>query len=135
MCHLPNNHVWLQLLLFHFAFRAQSWFDQIYFFYVTVGAVLDRYENRAQIQGAVYRDGMYQINGEVNTVKKLIDKAEGLRGDAFLTRAQLQRENPDLTLEMIPVDLQGILNGTALDVELQRNDVLFIPSIHRTSGV
>ena len=101
---------------------------------VTVGAVLDRYENRAQIQGAVYRDGMYQINGEVNTVKKLIDKAEGLRGDAFLTRAQLQRENPDLTLEMIPIDLQGILNGTAPDVELQRNDVLFIPSIHDLSS-
>lgn len=97
---------------------------------VTVSAVLDRYENRVEIRGAVYRDGMYQINGTVNTVKQLIQKAEGLRGDAFLTRAQLQREHDDLTLEMIPIDLEGIMNGTVADIPLQRNDVLYIPSIH-----
>lgn len=101
---------------------------------VSVGAVLDRYGNRAEIKGAVYRDGMYQINGNVNTVKQLIKKAEGLRGDAFLTRAQLQRENEDLTLEMIPVDLQGIMNGSAPDIALQRNDILYIPSIHDLSS-
>ncbi len=97
---------------------------------VNISAVLDRYENRVEIRGAVYRDGMYQINGTVNTVKQLIQKAEGLRGDAFLTRAQLQREHDDLTLEMIPIDLQGMMNGTVADIPLRRNDVLYIPSIH-----
>jgi protein involved in polysaccharide export with SLBB domain len=97
---------------------------------VDVSAVLDRYENRVEIRGAVYRDGLYQINGSVNTVKQLIEKAEGLRGDAFLTRAQLQRERDDLTLEMIPIDLQGMMNGTTPDMPLHRNDVLYIPSIH-----
>jgi protein involved in polysaccharide export with SLBB domain len=97
---------------------------------VNISAVLDRYENRVEIRGAVYRDGMYQINGSVNTVKQLIQKAEGLRGDAFLTRAQLQREHDDLTLEMIPIDLQGMMNGTVPDMALRRNDVLYIPSIH-----
>ena len=100
---------------------------------LTVGAVLDRFENRVEIRGAVYRDGMYQINGDVNTVKQLIQKAEGLRGDAFLNRAQLQREHEDLTLELIPIDLQGMLNGTVADMPLKRNDILYIPSIHDLS--
>jgi protein involved in polysaccharide export with SLBB domain len=104
---------------------------------VNIGAVLDRYENRVEIRGAVYRGGMYQMNGTVNTVKQLIQKAEGLRGDAFLTRAQLQRENDDLTIEMIPIDLKGMVNGEVADIPLRRNDVLYIPSIHdiTTDGV
>lgn len=97
---------------------------------LTVGAVLDRFENRVEIRGAVYRDGMYQINGDINTVKQLIQKAEGLRGDAFLNRAQLQREHDDLTLELIPIDLQGMMNGTVVDMPLKRNDILYVPSIH-----
>lgn len=97
---------------------------------LTVGAVLDRFENRVEVRGAVFRSGMYQMGDGVRTVKQLISKAEGLRGDAFLTRVQLQREHEDLTLEMIPVDLRAIINGTAPDVVLERNDILYIPSIH-----
>ncbi|MDR0745116.1 MAG: SLBB domain-containing protein [Mediterranea sp.] len=97
---------------------------------LNVEAVLNRFENRVEVRGAVYRDGSYQISDEVNTVKQLIEKAEGLRGDAFLNRAQLQREHDDLTLEIIPVDLKAVLNGSAADIPLQRNDVLYIPSIH-----
>ncbi|MCD8030015.1 MAG: SLBB domain-containing protein [Bacteroides sp.] len=95
-----------------------------------VDSILDRFENRVEVRGAVYREGMYQVNGVVNTVKQLIQKAEGIRGDAFLNRAILDRENEDLTHEIIPVDLRGILNGTVADIPLQRNDVLYIPSIH-----
>lgn len=50
---------------------------------VTVDSVLQRFENRVEIRGAVYRSGLYQMNGDVNTVKALIAKAEGVRGDAF----------------------------------------------------
>ncbi len=95
-----------------------------------VDSILDRFENRVEIRGAVYREGMYQVNGAVNTIKQLIQKAEGVRGDAFLNRAILDRENEDLTHEIISVDLRGILNGTVADIPLQRNDVLYIPSIH-----
>ena len=95
-----------------------------------IGAVLNRFENRVEVVGAVYREGMYQINGSVNTVKQLVQKAEGLRGDAFLDHVQLKREREDLTLEMISIDLRAIINGTAVDVPLLRNDVLHIPSIH-----
>lgn len=97
---------------------------------VTVDAVLDRFENKVEISGAVYRPGLYQLNGEVNTVKQLIKKAEGLRGDAFLGRVLLDREREDLTHEMVSIDLNGIMNGTAADIPLQKNDHLYIPGIH-----
>ena len=97
---------------------------------VTVDSVLNRYENRVEIRGAVYRPGMYQMDGSANTVKSLLAKAEGVRGDAFLNRAILDREKPDLTHEMIQVDLRGLLNGTVADIPLVKNDILYIPSIH-----
>lgn len=97
---------------------------------VTVDSVLQRFENRVEIRGAVYRSGLYQMNGDVNTVKALIAKAEGVRGDAFLNRAILDREHDDLTHEIIRIDVKGLLNGTVPDIPLQKNDVIYIPSIH-----
>lgn len=97
---------------------------------VTVDSVLERFENRVEIRGAVYREGLYQLNGELNTVKQLIKKAEGVRGDAFMNRAIIDRENEDLSHEIIQVDVRGLLNGTVVDIPLQKNDILYIPSIH-----
>ena len=97
---------------------------------ISVDAVLKRFENRVEIRGAVYRSGLYELSGTVNTVKQLIKKAEGLRGDAFLNRALLDRENEDLSHEVIAVDLGGLLKGTVADIPLQKNDILYIPSIH-----
>lgn len=98
--------------------------------FISVDAVLKRFENRVEIRGAVYRSGLYELSGTVNTVKQLIKKAEGLRGDAFLNRALLDRENEDLSHEVIAVDLGGLLKGTVADIPLQKNDILYIPSIH-----
>ncbi len=97
---------------------------------VTVDSVLNRFVNRIELRGAVYRPGIYQLDEKVNTVKTLIQEAEGVLGDAFLNRAILDRENDDLTHEMLQVDVKGILKGTAPDIPLQKNDVLYIPSIH-----
>ena len=97
---------------------------------VEVGRMIERFENRIEVKGAVYREGVYQLNDNLNTVSKLVSKAEGVMDDAFLARAVLHRERPDLTLELIQVDLGNILNGTAADITLQKNDVLYIPSIH-----
>ena len=96
---------------------------------ISVESILDRYENRVEIQGAVYRSGIYQLDGQVNTVKSLIKKADGLRGDAFMNRAVLNREKDNYDHEIIAVDLAGIMNGTQPDIPLMKNDVLFIPSI------
>lgn len=97
---------------------------------ITIDAVLERFENRVEIRGAVYRAGLYQLDGNVNTVKSLIKKAEGLRGDAFFNRALIDREHEDLSHEIIPVDLNALLNGTAVDIPLQKNDILYIPSVN-----
>ena len=82
------------------------------------------------MRGAVYRPGSYQLSEQINTVGKLIDVADGLKGDAFTNRALIHRERKDLTLEVIAVDLKAILNGSAPDVALQENDILFVSSIH-----
>lgn len=97
---------------------------------ITVGTILDRYSNRVELKGSVYRPGLFAIDNELNTVKKLIEKADGLTDDAYTVRALLYREGPNLELEIIPLDLGAILNGSAEDVTLKRNDVLVISSIH-----
>lgn len=102
---------------------------------VTVGNLIDRYENRLEIKGAVYRPGIYQLGDGIRTVSQLISKADGLKGDAFTNRALLHREREDLTLEVISVDVKAILSGQAPDVPLQRNDILYIPSIFDLNDV
>lgn len=97
---------------------------------VEVGVILERFKNKLEIKGAVYRPGIYQFGDKINTVKQLIEKADGVMGDAFLSRAVMHREHDDLTLEVISVDVKGILNGTVADIPLQKGDVLYIPSIH-----
>ena len=97
---------------------------------ITIGTILDRYANRVELKGAVYRPGMFAIGDGVNTVGQLVRKADGLTEDAYADRVLLYREGPELRLEILPLDLKGILNGTVADVELKRNDVLVISSIH-----
>lgn len=97
---------------------------------LTVGTILDRYANRVELKGSVYRPGMFAIGDGVNTVGQLVRKADGLTEDAYADRVILYREGPELQLEIIGVDLKGILNGTVPDIELKRNDVLVVSSIH-----
>ncbi len=96
---------------------------------VRVGATLNRFVNRIEVQGAVFRPGMYELNAEMNTVRALVERADGVMEDAFLNRALLLREKDDLTKETLAIDLQKILSGESPDVALRRNDVLMIPSI------
>lgn len=97
---------------------------------VTAEAILNRFTNKLEVRGAVYRPGIYQLNGEINTVRALVNEAKGLTGDAFTNRAVLQREREDLTTEIISVDVRSIMAGTSPDIPLQKNDILYIPSIH-----
>lgn len=97
---------------------------------VAVGRVLDRYANRIEVQGAVYRPGMYELGEGTHTIRELIGRAEGLREDAFRGRALLFRERDDLTPEIVAVDLEGVLSGRLTDISLRRNDVLVVSSVH-----
>ncbi|MDR2951394.1 MAG: SLBB domain-containing protein [Prevotella sp.] len=95
---------------------------------ITVSTGLNLYDNRAEIKGAVYRPGFYEVGDNISTVKQLIDKAGGLKGNAFLDRAVLTRERDDLTFENLPINLRSLLSGNGNDISLRKNDMLFIAS-------
>lgn len=96
---------------------------------VTVGTILDRYSNQVELRGAAMRPGLFSLGSGISTIRDLIRSADGLAEDAYTSRAMLYREAPDLTLVAESVDLGAILNGTAPDVTLKRNDVLIISSV------
>lgn len=95
---------------------------------VSVDSILPRYENMVEVKGEVFRPGMYQLGNEVNSVGTLLKMAEGVTEDAFTARGVMHRMKKDRTLEVISVDVQGILDGKVADIPLQNEDVLFIPT-------
>ena len=95
---------------------------------VAVDSTLQRYRNMVEVKGAVFRTGKYQMDGSITTVRQLIEAAGGLCEDAMKTRAVLHRLTDERRLQVVQVDLQGILAHTAPDIALRNEDVLFIPS-------
>ena len=95
---------------------------------VTVEPILNRYANTVEVRGAVFRPGMYNLGEQVNSVRSLIEHAEGLTEDAFKARAVMHRMKTDRSLEVVSVDVEGIMSGKAADIPLKENDVLFIPT-------
>ena len=96
---------------------------------VQVDSIIQRYSNAVTVNGAVFRPGLYQIGEKIKTVKELVTYADGLTEDAFTAHAVLHRLKLDRTLEVIQIDLEGIMNGTAKDVYLRNEDVLLVPSL------
>ncbi len=95
---------------------------------VSVDSVLDRFENTVEVKGAVFRPGLYQLGGSIHTVRDLIEQAEGITEEAFTTHAVMHRMKIDRTLQVLSVDIQGILDGSVADIPLKENDVLFVPT-------
>lgn len=95
---------------------------------VSVDSILPRYANTVEVKGSVFRPGMYNIGDQINSVRTLVEHAEGLTEDAFTARAVMHRMKSDRNLEVISVDIAGILAGTSPDIPLKENDVLFIPT-------
>ena len=95
---------------------------------VTVEPILNRYANTVEVRGAVFRPGMYNLGEQVNSVRSLIEHAEGLTEDAFKARAVMHRMKTDRSLEVVSVDVEGIMSGKVADIPLKENDVLFIPT-------
>ena len=95
---------------------------------VAVDSTLNRYENTVEIRGAVFRPNKYQVGGDITTVRSLIERADGVTEQAFLSRAVMHRMKEDRTLKVISLDIAGIMNGTVPDVPLQNEDVIFIPT-------
>ncbi len=95
---------------------------------VSVDSILQRYENTVEVKGAVFRPGMYNLGESINSVRSLIEHADGTTETAFTNRAVLHRMKEDRTLEVISVDLTGIMSGKSPDIPLKENDVLFVPT-------
>jgi len=95
---------------------------------VSVDSTLNRYQNMVEIKGAVFRPGMYHVGGNISTVKALVEAADGLTEGAIAQHAVMHRMRADRTLEMLSVDIRGILEGTTPDVPLRNEDVLYIAS-------
>ena len=95
---------------------------------ISVDGILNRYENTVEIKGAVFRPGKFQLGNNVSSVRSLIEAADGVTEDAFTAHAVLHRMRLNRTLEVISVDVAGILDGTVADIPLKSEDVLFIPT-------
>ncbi len=95
---------------------------------VAVDSILQRYTGTIELKGAVFRPGLYQVGGSINSLRTLIRHAEGLREEAFTARTVIHRMKPDRTLEVIAADLDGILAGRTPDIPLRENDVVFVPT-------
>lgn len=99
-----------------------------------VDSILPRYSNMVEIRGAVKHPGQFQLGGAIQSVRDLLKAGDGLAEDAFQTRAVMHRQKEDLTLEMVSVNVEAILNGSQPDIALRKGDVLFIPSIVNMKG-
>lgn len=94
------------------------------------GSDVEVFTNRVEIKGSVYRPGKFELGGDIVTVKQLVEHAGGVLEDAFLSRAQIIREKPDRSLEMIAVPLKGILDGNVDDIVLKRGDILIVSNVN-----
>lgn len=95
---------------------------------VNVDSIIPRFSNMAEVKGAVFRPGMYQVGSNITTVRELLESCEGVTEEAFTTRAVMHRMKEDRTLQVISVDIDGIMKGRVPDMTLKPNDVLFIPT-------
>jgi protein involved in polysaccharide export with SLBB domain len=96
---------------------------------IQVSKILDRFQNRVKLTGAVFRPDVYELTPGMR-VADLIQKADGLKEDAYVGRAQLIRLKPNLLKELISVNLAKALTpGAAENIALQREDELYVNSI------
>lgn len=93
-----------------------------------IDSVIPRFSNMVEVRGAVFHPGKFQMDGRISSVRELVLAAEGLREDAFVARAVMHREREDMTLEVVSVNIKGIMDGEIADLPLKKNDVLYIPS-------
>lgn len=101
---------------------------------IFVDSVLDRYTNMVEVRGAVYRPGKYQMDGDITTVRQLLELAGGLKAEAFANRVIMHRRKEDRTLEVLSFDGSAMVNRQIPDITLRNEDVVFVPSREEVIG-
>ncbi len=92
-----------------------------------ITSILNRFENRVTINGAVFRPGEYELQSGL-TLAQLIEKAAGLKEDAFTERGTITRLKADNSTELISFSVKDVLNKVT-SISLQREDSVYISSI------
>jgi protein involved in polysaccharide export with SLBB domain len=88
----------------------------------------DRFENKISVIGEVFRPGDFALEGN-ETILKVINRAGGLKEDAFLDRILVERINQDLSKINLSVNLKEILADASKDIVLKREDKISVFSI------
>jgi protein involved in polysaccharide export with SLBB domain len=91
-----------------------------------VNSLLDRFENRVRIRGAIFRPGTYPLVQDM-TLSQLIQKADGLKEDAFLHRGTIIREKDNKETEILSFNVNDVISGIS-DINLKKEDVVSIAS-------
>lgn len=94
------------------------------------GMIAEKFSNRVEIKGKVFRPGAYELGSEIKTVKDLIESAGGVLEDAFINRARIERLKEDLSAESLSFNLGSLLAGKTTDINLRKNDVVIVDDLH-----
>jgi protein involved in polysaccharide export with SLBB domain len=95
---------------------------------VLVDALNDTYSNKLNIQGAVRVAGDYELTKGL-TLKGLIEKAGGVKENAYLNRGYINRLDDQMQKQLIGFDLIEMNKTKELDILLQKNDSVYIPFV------
>ena len=95
---------------------------------VTVKSIISRYQNMVEVSGSVFYPGRYEISNECNSVRTLIEKAGGVKENAYTNLVVLFRLNENRTRKAMSIDLAGIMSDNAPDVILENEDSLVVSS-------
>ncbi|MCF0187984.1 MAG: SLBB domain-containing protein [Bacteroidaceae bacterium] len=93
---------------------------------VTVDSTISRFSNMVEVRGAVYRPGMYQMDGKAKTVRELLTSIDGPTEKALKGRAVIYRMKDDRSREVKSFNLEALMNGTATDIPLRNEDIIQI---------
>jgi polysaccharide export outer membrane protein len=96
------------------------------------------------VVGAVQKPGGFLLQNDLDhmTMLKMLSLAGGTTNTAKMKNAVILRKNPDTGMrDHVPVDLNKVMHLKTQDVQMQANDILFVPdsaglrALHRAGDV
>ena len=92
-----------------------------------VDSTLNRYENMVEVKGFVFRPGKFQMDGNISSVRQLVEAAGGPKEDALVNHVVMRRRKDDRTLEVLSIDLQALMEHKLPDIPLRNEDEHYVP--------